>query len=443
MADFEYNAKDPEGRAVTGRVEADDIAQAVARLSQQGLSIRPEDLMLLVGHAGEEELHEAILVPDADDHGHWHADDAAPQETATAAGENAGDAAGAQRAPRLSGADTRELVEAIIGLTSSDLPLSAGLRAAAEEIPRRHLARAMRRMAEALDRGAPLDAALDMASANIPNYLRGLILAGLRTGRVAHVLEELVAMDHEQADLRRRILAALVYPALLFILLLAAFIVANVFIIQPFSRIFEEFGVELPGLTRMTIQLMNWFDTAGMRNSGIALGILVLAFLVLLVIRKPPELQRACYHIPIIGPLWRWQSLVDFSRLMHLLLDRQVPMSEALRLTADGLRWSDLAAVSRACAAEIDRGEELSQSMARHREFPASIHPVIASGLRLQQPAEGFAAAADMYRHRAGVDSTFWESVLPPILVVVIAAGLGLLAVSMFLPLIKLISSLT
>ncbi len=444
MAEFEYNATNAEGRPVAGRIEADDIGQAVARLSQQGLSVRPEDVMLLVGGIEHEEPRDAILVVD---------DDLAVQRTSEAQSKREGpsegegiaavEGLGEEPAPRLSGGETMELVEAIVGLTSSDLPLSAGLRAVAAEVPRRSVARAMRRMAGELDRGTSLDAALSVASTNIPKHLRGLILAGLRTGRVAHVLEELVAMDHEQADLRRRILAALTYPAILFFLLLVAFVFANFYIVKPFARIFEEFGVDLPGLTLMTIRLMTWFDMVGVVNTGAALAIVVLAFAVLLVIPKPPEVQRACYRLPIIGPLWRWQSLVDFSRLMYLLLDRQVPMVEALRLTADGLRWSDLAAVSRACAADIERGEGLSQSMARYREFPASIHPVIASGLRAQEPAEGFAAAADMYRHRAGVDSTFWESVLPPVLVVVIATGLGFLAISMFLPLIKLISSLT
>jgi type II secretory pathway component PulF len=328
-------------------------------------------------------------------------------------------------------------------LTPSDLPVSAGLRAVAEEIPRRPVAEAMRRMAAELDRGVSLDVALGEASNDVPDYLRGLILAGLRTGRVAHVLEELMAMDQERADLRRRVLAALMYPTILVFLFFLVLVFGNVFIMKPFSRMYEEWGVELPGLTLTTMSAMNWFDRTGLASTGITLGIVMLSFAVLLMAPKPPELQRVCYRLPIIGPVWRWQSLVDFSRLMHLLLDRQVPMVEALRLTADGLRWSDLAAASRACAADVERGAGLSESIARYREFPASIHPVIASGIRSQRPAEGFAAAADMYRRRAGVDAMLWETILPPIILVLVAMGLGLLVLSMFLPLIKLISSLS
>ena len=69
MAEFEYSARDGEGRPVSGRVEADDIAQAVAKLSEQGLSVRSEDVMLLVGGAEEEDVGDAILVVDAEDLG--------------------------------------------------------------------------------------------------------------------------------------------------------------------------------------------------------------------------------------------------------------------------------------------------------------------------------------------------------------------------------------
>jgi type II secretory pathway component PulF len=413
MTEFQYHAMNREGRPVAGRVEADDVEQAVARLSEQGLSVRAEDLIPLEDGPHEQQAPENAAAPDE------------------------------KSSPRLSGRETTQLVETVVDLTSADLPLSAGLRATAEEIPQRRLATAMERVAAELDRGVSLDVALEAASKNVPSHLRGLILAGLRTGRVAHVLEELVAMDRERIDLRRRIAAALAYPTILFMLLLGAFIFANLFIVRPFSRIFDEFGVDLPNVTLMMISLMYWLDHSGLWNLAILLGIVLPAFAILLVIPKPPDLQRACYQMPIIGPLWRWQSLVDFSRLMHLLLDRQIPVADALRLTADGLRWSDLAAVCRACAADVEKGMGLCESMAKHREFPASIHPVIESGIRTQQPGEAFGAAADMYRRRAGVDATLWEVILPPFILVLVSVGIGFLVLAMMLPLFSLLSSLT
>lgn len=410
MPEFEYQANDSEGRPVSGRVEADDVEQAIARLSERGLSVSVKDVVLLVSQE-KDELDDAILVDEP--------------------------------APRLTRRETTELVETVAGLTASDLPLSAGLRAAAEEVPQHRVAVAMRRMAAELDGGASLDAALSHAGKDVPSYLRGLILAGLRTGRVAHVLEELVAMDRERIDLRRRIVGALAYPTFLFAMLLLSFVLANIFIVAPFAKLFDEFEMDLPVLTEMTIVTMHWFERTGLWTVLIALGITLPAALVLMALPKPPDVQRACYRLPIIGPLWRWQSLVDFSRLMHLLLDRDVPLGEAFRLTADGLRWTDLSEVSLACAQEVEEGMSVTDSMAKHREFPASMQPVIASGMKAGQPSEAFAAAAEMYRSRAGVDTGLWEAILPPAIIICVAVGLGFLILTMFLPLIKLIVALT
>lgn len=348
-----------------------------------------------------------------------------------------------EKTPKLSARETSQLVESVVDLTAADLPLSAGLRAAAEEIPRRRVAAAMRRVATELDRGLALDSALEKASKNVPDHLRGLILAGLRTGRVAHVLEELVAMDRDRLDLRRRISAALAYPTLLLVLLFAAFVFANLFIVKPFSQVFNEFGVDLPEITLMLIATMHWFDQSGLWTLMIVLGIVLPSIVALILIPKPPDLQRACYRMPVLGPLWHWQSLVDFSRLMHLLLEREIAVAEALRLTAGGLRWSDLAAVSLCCAKDVEQGMGLSESMAKYPEFPASMHPVIQSGEKSQRPAEAFAAAADMYRRRAGVDATLWEAVLPPLILVFVAVGLGFLILAMMLPFFALLGALS
>jgi len=426
MADFQYNAIDRQGRRVTGRIEVANRQEAVAKLIERGVLARPEDLLALEEGPSGEPIVDAVLI----------------DEPATT-GHDSPETPDNHSMPRLARHETRQLLETVVDLTSSDLPLSAGLRATAEEIPQHRLARAMERLAAELDRGTTLDKALETATENVPDHLRGLILAGLRTGRVAHVLEELVAMDRERIDLRRRIFAALAYPTILLVLLLVAFVCANLFIVKPFSRIFDEFGMDLPGITLMMISLTNWLDRSGVVSLLIVLGVVLPAFVVLLIIPKPPDLQRACYRLPIIGPLWRWQSLVDFSRLMHLFLARQVPMADALRFTADGLRWSDLAAVSRACATDVEAGIGLTESMAKYREFPASIQPVVESGLRTNAPAEAFAAAADMYRRRAGVDATLWEAILPPLLLVLVAVGLGFLILAMIAPLIRLISSLT
>ena len=102
MAEFAYKAKRSDGQPATGRVRAATIGEALARLAAEGLLVEAENLVPLPGEAGQ------------------------------------------KSPPQLSSRETVELVEAVADLAGSELPLSAGLRAAAEEIPRRWIAAAMR-----------------------------------------------------------------------------------------------------------------------------------------------------------------------------------------------------------------------------------------------------------------------------------------------------------
>ena len=100
---------------------------------------------------------------------------------------------------RLSGAETAELSRQIAGLASAGLPLAHGLVALGEELPRGRLRRSMNELAGTLESGVTLDEALEEQRDRIPPHLRGLVIAGLRSGRLGDILSrfsEYVAHRH-------------------------------------------------------------------------------------------------------------------------------------------------------------------------------------------------------------------------------------------------------
>ena len=133
---------------------------------------------------------------------------------------------------KLSPEEATELAARVAELTKAGLPLGAGLRALADELPGRRLPRVLRRLADRLDAGDDLLDALESQGRSLPAHLRGLMLAGVRSGRLAEVLEEYVDLQRSQSELRRRVWLALAYPfiLLLFMTALAAF--AGVYVVD-------------------------------------------------------------------------------------------------------------------------------------------------------------------------------------------------------------------
>jgi len=340
---------------------------------------------------------------------------------------------------KLSVEEATELAARVAELTKAGLPLGKGLRALAGELASPRLSHVLRTLADRLDAGDDLAAAVDSLHGRLPPHLRGLILAGLRSGRLPEVLEEYVDLEHSQADLRRRLWSSLLYPFVLLAIMTGLAVFARVFIIGAFVSIFKDFKTELPLMTVWFIR-SSWPMTMGM-----LVLLCLMAFVPILLVAAPHVrwLWPALYKIPMMGPLLRWSHAAQFARLMGLLLDQQVPLPDALRLTSDGLRDADLAWGCRRVADDVENGQVLYESMAAMRQFPPSMIPVIEWGQRAPALPDGFRAAAEMFEGRVQSQGSLLEAILLPVMLLLIIGFVGTFVTAMFLPLISLIQKLS
>ena len=129
---------------------------------------------------------------------------------------------------KLSAEETAELAARMADLTKAGLPLGDGLRALADELSGRRLRRVLRALADQLDAGVDLAVAVESQSGRLPTCLRGLVLAGLRSGRLAETLEEYVDLQRSQSELRRRLWLSLAYPFILLVFLTLLAVVGQV-----------------------------------------------------------------------------------------------------------------------------------------------------------------------------------------------------------------------
>jgi general secretion pathway protein F len=340
---------------------------------------------------------------------------------------------------KLSVEEATELAARVAELTKAGLPLGAGLRALAGELSSRRLAHVVLGLADRLDAGDDLAAAIDALGSRLPSPLRGLVLAGLRSGQLPEVLEQYVDIEHSQADLRRRLWSSLLYPFVLMALLAALVMVARTFIIGSFVAMFHDFNASLPVITQWFIA-SSWSMTWGM------LALVAIAALLAMLLAAAPHagwLWPLLYKIPMIGPVLRWSHLAQFGRLMGLLLGQQVPLPDALELASDGMRDGNLAAACRNVADEVGHGRVLYESLADRRQFPASMIPVIEWGQRAPALPDAFRAVADMFEGRVRSQSLLLEAVLLPMMLLVIIALVGTFVLAMMMPMINLVTRLS
>jgi type II secretory pathway component PulF len=342
----------------------------------------------------------------------------------------------------LRGDDALELSAQLSGLARAGLPLAPGLAALAEELPRGRLRRAMVDLARGLEAGRPVGEALEDQGRRIPPHLRGLVAAGLRSGRLGEVLGEFSQYATTGVELRRRLRLNLAYPAFSLLITLAVFSFVGIAVVPQFEAIFRDFGIPLPGVTILVIGLAR--GTAGIWQTLLVVaGLLVAGVLGAYLFLPTATLRGLAARVPILGGVWRWTSLAEFCHWLALLLEHRLPMPEALRLAGEGVQDSGLQSAAQLMAADVEEGKTLAQAMSGCRPFPPRLPRLIHWGEKRGSLPEVLHMAGEMFAARASTQSSFAAAALSVACFVVIIIGVNLIILGLMLPMISLISRLS
>lgn len=338
-----------------------------------------------------------------------------------------------------------DLGGAITSLVASGLPIEQGLKAAAQELPRGRTAKALTALAEKLERGEKLDVALAADDRTLPEHLRALVVAGLRSASLGRVLEEFVAAERHAADVHRKIILSVSYPALLLLLMSCVFAFYCFAVVPQLMRIFEDFAADLPDAT---LALGNLSRSGHWVLAG-NIAAIVGAWLFLVVAMRVAELRTILVSVPLLGPAIRWAALARFSRLLALLVDMEIPMPQALELAGRGCQDASLDYSSWKAADDVRKGKMLSDALSARRQFPRSMGPMIKWGEHAaphsssKALADALRTAADMFEGRLEGQLGLLRAVVPPLCFLLVFWGAMFLVSATFLPLISLIEKLT
>ena len=321
---------------------------------------------------------------------------------------------------------------------ASGLPLATGLRAYAEELPSR-VRSGLQSLAESVESGTPLSQAIEQPSLQLPTYLRGLIDGGLRSHCLGPMLEEYLHQRRQQRRMGQKVALDLAYPLIVIYFAAMVCFALLIWLVPMFSGIFEGFGVELPRLTALLIQLSRAFIFLQVPIiAGFVLcGILLLAFLfggrwsVALIDR-----------IPFFGASARFASMSEFCSLLAPLVETAVPLPESLHAVASTMQPSRLKSGTQRLADHYDGSFELADA-ARARSLPKEIVHLLRWENRGAAFGEILRSWAELFARMSAGRSSVISAILAPLLMIGIGVFVGLIVFAMFLPLLRMMNSLS
>lgn len=403
MANYAYVAKSRTGQELTGILNCPSVDDAVSNLHSQGL------VVLHVAEARTERsvssfVHKMATTPIG----------------------------------RTSTRDLALFTRQLSTVMETGIPLVRGLRGLAADSTNKVLSKTIGNVAERIERGESLSEAMEAHPKTFNVMYVSMIRAGERAGTLDQILEQLAVYLEKMDAIRTKVRSAMSYPifVLVFAILATAFLLFK--IVPTFQEIYADFGQELPGLTLAVISI----SEAIRCNILASLGTFFVVVLLLIVwTRTGPGrymLHTFLIRMPVFGPIIRKAVMSRFARTFGILLQSGLPMLEALELVKGATGNVVVARAIDKAKTSIGAGQGITSAFRGAKKFPEMVLQLMGTGEESGNLDAMLLKTSDFYDRQVEAAVHSLTSLIEPLLIVLVGALIGIIVVTMFLPIFYL-----
>ncbi len=292
--------------------------------------------------------------------------------------------------------------------------------------------------------GATLSRSMGQYPRVFSNLAVGLVRAGEVGGVLDDTLERLASFLEADMALRRKVKSAMTYPVLVMIVAVGIVLFLVTFILPKFMALFEELGVQEFPLPTLILMKASHFMTS---KWWICLIILILGIIGFNRVRAT-KTGRRYYDIiklkvPVFGSLNHKISVARFARTLSTLLSSGVPILQAMETVAGTVDNTIIAEAILLSRTAIREGDTIGDPLAQSRMFPPMVVQMITIGEETGQLDSMLSKVADFYEAEVEAALESLTAALEPVMIVFLGVVVGFIVISMFLPLVSIIGSLS
>lgn len=319
-------------------------------------------------------------------------------------------------------------------LTKAGVPLMRAMKGLTQNCSNKQLKEALEEVTNELTNGRSLSASMQMHPAVFSPLFVSMLSVGENTGRLDDALLQLANYYEQELETRKRIKTAMRYPTFVISFILLAMFILNVKVIPQFSSMFSRFGVDLPLPTRILIATSDFFVNYWALMVAMIFGGLF-AFRTWLQTEEGREKwDKIRLRMPVVGGVVNRAQLARFSRTFALMLQAGVPLNQSLSLSAEALGNKYLEARLMEMKSSIEAGGSISNTAIATGIFTPLVIQMLSVGEETGRIDELLIEVADFYDREVDYDLKTLTARIEPLLLVVVAGMVLILALGIFLP---------
>jgi type IV pilus assembly protein PilC len=395
---FDYKVRDKSGDLVEGQLDGDSMALVVRRLREMGympISVTPKSAVNLKteikipGISGRIKLREVAIM-------------------------------------------TRQLST----MVDSGLSVVRSLGILANQVENPELARILNEVRTDLEHGSSLSVACAKHPKAFSKLYCTLIQAGEVGGNLDEVLTGLSETIEKQAALNKTIKSAMTYPSVVLGVMVVIFSAMIIFIVPVFQKLFKSLGGKLPLPTQILIDISN------IMTSVWVLAVIAGVVLTIIAVKKWIATEngrriwdKAMLKPPIFGQLFHKVALARVTNTLGSLISSGVPILEALDISAETAGNVTIGNVLLEARAGVREGRPLADPLREHEDvIPTLMVQMIEVGEQTGELDGMLKKVAGFYDKEVEVTVNNLTALLEPLLTVVMGIGVGMMVISLYLP---------
>lgn len=333
----------------------------------------------------------------------------------------------------------------LAALLKAGLPLLQTLELMLERMANQNFKSVLAEIRDKVKSGVELSEAFAQYSDLFPRLYPSSLKAGERSGELEGVIRRFIRYMKLVLEARKKVISALVYPAVLVGLSIAMLVVMAIFVVPKFQVFFQDLNVKLPLLTRITLGisglltartfiLWNWMWVL------IAIGIGVMFFR---RVAETPEgrvaVDRMKLRVPLLGPILHRFALSEFSRALSTLLTGGIPLVPAFEIAVSAVGNAQVRRQIEPTIQMVREGKPFYAALEESKVFTDMSIDMVKVGEATGSLDEMLMSVSDFLDEQVETQMARLLSLVEPMMLVVMGLIIGLLLVSIYLPMFSML----
>ncbi|OHA20459.1 MAG: hypothetical protein A2836_02705 [Candidatus Taylorbacteria bacterium RIFCSPHIGHO2_01_FULL_45_63] len=328
-------------------------------------------------------------------------------------------------------------------MIEAGLSVSRALSILERETDKKKFKQTIKEVGDRVSRGEELSAALAAFPQTFSSLFVSMVKAGEQSGAIANAFKLVARQMNDSYELQKKILGALMYPAIIIALIVVIAILMLIFVIPQLTATFKELNVPLPLPTRVILGVSSF-----LLNHYIIFPAVIIASAAALFFGLRTRIggrmrDFVLLRLPVFKKIVVQANSARTARTFASLVTSGVDVVRSLEITSEVVQNSYYRDVLDEAKTKIQKGEPISSVFSSHTElYPVFVGEMISVGEETGKLGETLDGVATFYEKEIDQTTKNLSTIIEPVLMIMVGAAVGVFAVSVISPIYSLVNSI-